>query len=685
MSQEFSEKDHPGLRYFIGDIRDVDRLKRAFEGIDIVVHAAALKQVPAAEYNPFECIKTNVMGAQNVIDAALGRRREARRRALDRQGGRADQPLRRDEALLRQALHQRQQHQGQPRPPLLGGALRQRHGQPRLGHPLLPGAAQTGVLPITHPDMTRFNISLKEGVDMVLWAIENAVGGELFVPKIPSYRVVDVAKAVGPECEHPVVGVRPGEKIHEEMITVSDSFNTVDLGRVLRHPAAVGPGLGDELHQEPRRQADGTGLFLQQRQQRPLPERGGDPRAHPRARRPGLQRLTGHGGMCPVIPYGRQSISEEDIEAVTAVLRSDFLTQGEVLPAFEKRVAAYCGAAHAVAVNSATSALHVACLALGIGPGDRVWTSPISFVASANCALYCGASVDFVDIDRATFNMSMDALERKLKVAEREGSPSGPRRPRPSLRAVLRHGEARRTGANLRLQGSRGRLARHRRAVPASPVGNCRYSDITVFSFHPVKIVTTAEGGMATTNDPELAARMQLFRSHGITRDPSLMTEESHGPWYYQQLELGYNYRLTELQAALGLSQMARLDRFVATRNRIADRYDRLLTDLPVTAQARSAGTLSSFHLYVIRLALDRMPVSHAQVFESMRSAGIGINLHYIPIYRQPYYARMGFAEGYCPEAERYYREAISIPIYPDLSEAEQDRVVACLRAALAR
>lgn len=386
-----------------------------------------------------------------------------------------------------------------------------------------------------------------------------------------------------------------------------------------------------------------------------------------------------------MIPYGRQNIIEQDIEAVGAVLRSDFLTQGEVLPAFEERVAAWCGVRYGVAVNSATSALHVACLALGIKPGDRVWTSPNSFVASSNCALYCGASVDFVDIEPATYNMSMDALAEKLEEAERSDA-------LPALVIPVhfcgQSCEMEKLGALARRYGFKV-LEDASHAIGASyqggRVGDCRYSDIAVFSFHPVKIVTTAEGGLATTNNPELAQRMQLFRSHGVTRDETLMTGESHGPWYYQQVELGYNYRMTELQGALGLSQMDRLETFVTVRNRLAERYDAMLSSLPLTTPARRADTRSSFHLYVIRLKLDEIQASHRDVFTSMRAAGIGVNLHYIPIYLQPYYARMGFASGHCPEAERYYAEAISIPMYPDLTDGQQEAVVGALASAVGR
>ena len=383
-----------------------------------------------------------------------------------------------------------------------------------------------------------------------------------------------------------------------------------------------------------------------------------------------------------MIPYGRQDISETDIQAVVDVLRSDFLTQGPAVPAFEKAVADYCGAGHAVTVNSATSALHIACLALGVGKGDVVWTSPITFVASANCALYCGADVDFVDIDPRTYNLSTERLAEKLAQAEKSG-----RLPKVVIPVHLCgqpcdmagiHALSQRYGFKIIEDASHAIGGKYK----GEPIGNCRYSDITVFSFHPVKIITTGEGGMALTNDAQLAKRMQLLRSHGITREVSEMTHAPDGPWYYQQIELGFNYRMTDIQAALGLSQMRRLDEFVAKRHAIAKRYEELLADLPVTTPWQHADSYSGLHLYVIRLKLAEIGKTHREVFEALRAAGIGVNLHYIPVHRQPYYEGLGFKAGYCPEAEQYYAEAISLPMYPNLTEAQQDKVIESLRVA---
>ncbi len=381
------------------------------------------------------------------------------------------------------------------------------------------------------------------------------------------------------------------------------------------------------------------------------------------------------------IPYGCQDINQADIDAVVNVLRSDFLTQGPVVPSFEKSVANYVGAQHAVAVNSATSALHIACLALGVGKGDSVWTTPTTFVASANCALYCGATVDFVDIDSHTYNMSVDRLAEKLAVAEKTG-----KLPKVLIPVHLCgqpcdmvgiHKLSQQYGFKIIEDASHAIGGKYK----TESIGNGRYSDITVFSFHPVKIITTGEGGMAVTNDADLAKHMRLLRSHGIT---SSIEEMQPRPleeiWNYQQIDLGFNYRMTELQAALGLSQMKRLEMFVTKRHALAQRYDQLLSAFPVITPWQHADGYSSYHLYVIRLKLNEITKTQRQVYEAMREAGMLVNLHYIPVYRQPYYEKMGFTAGYCPQAERYYAEVLSIPLYPGLTDVQQDVVVDTLR-----
>lgn len=382
------------------------------------------------------------------------------------------------------------------------------------------------------------------------------------------------------------------------------------------------------------------------------------------------------------IPYGRQHITQADIDAVVSVLNSDFLTQGPQVPAFEKRVADYTGAKFGVAVNSATSALHIACLALGLGKGDWLWTSPITFVASANCGLYCGANVDFVDIDPVTLNMSVVALEAKLKIAKQQN-----RLPKivvpvhftgePCDMAKI-HEMSQQYGFHIIEDASHAIGAKYQETY----VGSCEYSDITVFSFHPVKIVTTAEGGLATTNCQVLAEKMQLLRSHGVTRDADKLQGKADGSWYYQQIDLGFNYRMTELQGALGVSQMSNLDNFVARRHALAKRYDERLNELPIILPYRNAANYSGLHLYPIQVK-DECGKTRKQVFDSLRAQNIGVNVHYIPVHTQPYYQAMGFSQGDFPYAERYYQQAISLPLYYDLTEDMQDQVVAALKVAL--
>ncbi|OBP15383.1 UDP-4-amino-4,6-dideoxy-N-acetyl-beta-L-altrosamine transaminase [Rheinheimera sp. SA_1] len=380
-----------------------------------------------------------------------------------------------------------------------------------------------------------------------------------------------------------------------------------------------------------------------------------------------------------MIPYGRQNIDESDIAAVLEVLQSDFLTQGPKVPEFELAVSQLCQVNYAIAVNSATSALHLACLALGVTQGDIVWTSPISFVASANCALYCGATIDFVDVDPDTGLMSVTALAEKLQQAA-----TVQKLPKVLIPVHLAGHSCEMAAIHaLCLQYQIKIIEDASHAIGATyqgmPVGHCQFSDICVFSFHPVKIITTAEGGMALTKDPALAAQMQLHRSHGITRDPLDMTEPSHGPWYYQQIELGFNYRLTELQAALGLSQLHRLPQFLVARQQAVEHYQTLLQHLPLQLPAAAVDGVSAWHLYIIRL--DDAD-SRLRVFEALRAAGIGVNVHYIPIHTQPYYQQLGFQWGDFPGAEVFYSKIISLPMYADLTLSMQQQVAAALAAA---
>lgn len=382
-----------------------------------------------------------------------------------------------------------------------------------------------------------------------------------------------------------------------------------------------------------------------------------------------------------VIQYGRQDINRADIDAVVAVLRSDYLTQGPAVPAFERAVTEYCGTKYGVATNSATSALHIACLALGVGKGDSVWTTPTTFVASANCALYCGATVDFVDIDTNTYNIDVQRLEQKLAGSEKAGKLPKVVIPvhlcgQPCDMTAI-HDLSLRYGFKIIEDASHAIGGKYRN----EPIGNCHYSDITIFSFHPVKIITTGEGGMAVTNDNTLAKRLRLLRSHGISSNAEDMQPRPvQEIWNYQQIDLGFNYRMTDVQAALGLSQIRRLDSFVEKRHNIAAIYDSELADLPVQTPWQHPDSYSAYHLYPIRIQPNKCNTSQRQVYDSMQEAGINVNLHYIPVYRQPFYEAMGFKMGYCPEAEQYYREVLSIPMYPALTDDEQAKVICVLR-----
>ena len=378
-----------------------------------------------------------------------------------------------------------------------------------------------------------------------------------------------------------------------------------------------------------------------------------------------------------MLPYGKHDINQADIDSVVNVLQSDFLTQGPQVPLFEEAVSNYCGSQHGVAVNSATSALHIACLALSLGKGDYFWTSPNSFVASANCGLYCGAKVDFVDIDEKTYNMSVVELEKKLIQAKKDNK----------LPKIVIPVHFAGQSCDMKKIYSLGKEYGFSIIEDAShaiggkyldkPVGGCQYSDITVFSFHPVKIITTAEGGLATTNSRELSEKMQMLRSHGITRNPSLMNKESEGEWYYQQIDLGFNYRMTELQAALGISQIQRLDDFVIRRNALGERYDKLLDGMALVKPSQFEDSSSAMHLYPIKVD------NRGEIFKKLREGGVGVSVHYIPIHMQPYYKSLGFKSADFPVSEDYYNRAVSIPLFAKMTENQQDKVIKCLRGSL--
>jgi UDP-4-amino-4,6-dideoxy-N-acetyl-beta-L-altrosamine transaminase len=384
----------------------------------------------------------------------------------------------------------------------------------------------------------------------------------------------------------------------------------------------------------------------------------------------------------PFLPYGRQSIDEADIAAVVAVLQSDFLTQGPAIPRFEKSVTDWCGAKHGIAMSNGTATLHCAAKALGLGHGDYLWTSPITFVASANAGRYCGAKVDFVDVDPGTILMCPERLEQKLVQAEKSGTLpkvvvpvhfAGQSCDMPRIHALgQKYGFKIIEDAAHALGGE----------FEGEKIGNCRWSDAASHSFHPVKIITSGEGGMITTNDDEVAWRIATLRTHGITRDAGRMVNESHGAWYYEQLELGFNYRMTDMQAALGASQMTKLEAFAARRREIADLYDCELAGLPLRPLARDPRGISGWHLYMIRLNLAEIRSSRREVFDSLRAQGLGVNVHYIPVHLQPDYQKLGFSAGMYPEAERYYEEAITLPMFPAMTDADVRRVREALALA---
>ena len=677
LQQFYAARRESSLRFFIGDVRDRERLERAFRGVDVVVHAAALKQVPACEYNPFEAILTNVMGAKNIIDAALD---QNVRKVLALSTDKAVNPLNLYGAtkLCAEKLFV----QGNT----YAGGAGLRFSCVRYGNvvgsrgsviPLFLEQKKEGRITITDPRMTRFWITLDQGARFVIRCIERMEGGEVFVPRIPSVNIMDLAKTIAPEAKIETIGIRPGEKLHEVLISEDEARDTVEWEDMFvvqpAHPwwTSAHWSIGKKVPEGFRYASDTnphqlTGEELRQwAADFPL-DRSSDKPPQPRS-----------------LPYARQSINEADITAVVSVMRSDWLTQGPVITQFERRVADYCGARYAVAVANGTAALHLSCLALGLKPGQRLWTSPNTFVASANCGLYCGAEVDFVDIDPQTYNLSVPELTRKLaQAAKKDRLPS----------VVVPVDFA---GQSCQLEAIHELARQYRFAVledaahafggryQDAPVGNCRFSDLTIFSFHPVKIITTGEGGMVVTNREDLYQQLVRLRTHGITRDPRWLKGESAGGWYYEQIGLGFNYRLTDMQAALGLSQMERLDAFLSRRRYLAARYDQLLAELPVVTPTQDPQTESSWHLYVVRLKPGQNGKPHRDVFYELRQQGIGVNLHYIPVHTQPYYRQLGFRAGDYPEAEKYYAEAISLPLSYTLTDEDQNRVVDVLRQVL--
>lgn len=620
MSQVFFDER---MRYFVGDVRDYDRLVDATEGVDFIIHASSMKQFLSSEYNPFECVKTNVLGSQNVIRAAI-KCRVKKVIALSSDKLNKIENINEATRLTSEKLFVASNN-------IVGShktrfSVVRHHSLSGTDSDLMAFFEQHGMKFGEDGDNHYLSL-IDQGIRFTLKNFERMQGGEVFVPKLESS--IGKAQAYG--------------NLEVYQNSGSDIFSEIDANRVLEFE--------DHYVICPTVQFANKSDFT--------------------------ENLLGEKGQ--YISYGRQSISQKDIDSVVEVLKSDFLTQGPKVPLFEQTVAEYCGAEYGVAVNSATSALHIACLALGLGEGDILWTSPNSFVASANCGLYCGAKVDFVDIDPQTYNLSADRLEDKLIKAKADNQL--PKIVIPvhfagqSCDMARIHQLSQEYGFRIIEDASHAIGGKYL----DKPVGGCQYSDITVFSFHPVKIITTAEGGLATTNQPGLAEKMHLLRSHGVTRDPSLMVHPSEGGWYYEQIGLGFNYRMTELQAALGVSQMERLDEFVFQRHQLQQRYDELLDELPVVTPYQSADAYSALHLYPIQVKLGQVNKSHKQIFEELRSKGIGVNLHYIPIHTQPYYQNMGFRRGDFPNAEKYYTQAISIPIFQGLTFDVQDIVIASL------
>lgn len=605
MSKEISD---PCMRYFIGDIRDYERLLDALEGVDFLIHAASIKQLLASEYNPLECIKTNIHGSENIIRASI-KSNVKKILALSIDKVAAVEDLNDATRLTSEKLFVAANN--------IVGARDVRFSVVR--HPSDSGIHNDAAF----PSHIAFEGWVNRGVDFTIKNFERMIGGEVFVPK----PTLDSAVFSNEDCAFP--------KVSTDQI-----LSNIDPDRVIEFE--------DHFVICPTVQFANVSDFMKNK----LGEEGS------------------------FISYGRQSINQSDINAVTDVLRSDYLTQGPKVPLFEEVVSGYCGVEHSVATNSATSSLHIACLALGLQKGDFLWTSPNTFVASANCGLYCGAKVDFVDIDPKTYNICTVALEEKLVVAEQQK-----RLPKIVI-PVHFAGQSCDMKEIKRLSDKYGfkviEDASH--AIGGKylnqAVGSCKYSDITVFSFHPVKIITTAEGGIATTNNLDVANKMRSFRSHGITRDTQFLVKASEGGWYYEQTELGFNYRMTEMQAALGVSQMQRVDDFIAKRHKLMQRYDAAFQSLPITTPYQADYSYSAIHLYPIKLDLAKIGTNRVSIFDSLRKGGLGVNVHYIPVHTQPYYETMGFQKGDYPIAEDYYNCAISIPMYHGLSFQEQDRVI---------
>ncbi|MEM1125738.1 MAG: UDP-N-acetylglucosamine 4,6-dehydratase (inverting) [Bacteroidota bacterium] len=671
MRQAFPPSEYPALRYFIGDVRDKDRLYRAFDGVDLVVHAAALKQVPAAEYNPMEAVKTNILGAANVIDAAIDR---GVKKVVALSTDKAANPINLygatklcSDKLFVAGNHYAGEHGTRFSVVRYGNVL----GSRGSVVPLFLKKRETGVLPVTDVRMTRFWITLDEAVAFVLQALETMQGGEVYIPRIPSMSMADLAHAIAPECRIEEVGIRPGEKLHEVMISADDARQTLaydDHYRILPlsgHFESIREAYADAHGGTPCPEgftysSDQNDWWLTAAAFR---ERVGLPPLAPAAETPAP------------LPYGRQQIGDDDIEAVVRVLRADRLTTGPEVASFEAEAAAHVGTAEAVAVSSGTAALHAAMHALGVGPGDEVIVPALTFAATANAVLYQGATPVFADVDPATLLVDPRSVEARLT---------------PRTKAVVAMdyaGQPCDYDALRALTAPRGLplVADACHALGATYQGRAvgAVADLSTFSLHPVKPITTGEGGLVTTDRADWAARMRQFRQHGITTDDR--ARAAAGTWTYSMTELGYNYRLTDVQCALGRSQLRKLSAWTHRRQALAAHYDELLRDLPgLQPLHRRPDRTHAYHLYVIRVDEQVLPVDRAQVFSHLRAHGLGVNVHYLPVYLHPYYQQEhGLRPGLCPQAEAAYAQILTLPLFPAMERADVERVVRTLCEAV--
>ena len=701
----FPPRDFPEVRYFVGDVRDRGRLQRAMRGIDYVVHAAAMKHVDLAEYNPQECISTNIGGAQNVIDACIdtGVKRVV---ALSTDKAAAPVNLYGATKLCSDKLFAAANS--------LSGDGGTRFCSVRYGNvldsngsvvPFFQKQRSQGVLPVTSPEMTRFIITLEHGVDFVLRSFERMAGGEIFVPKIPSTSIMEIAEAIAPECQIEVVGVRPGEKVHECMIPVDEARMALEFDDhfvvqpsarnwTREEPAYLRTGKPcpegfcyssetnpDWLSVEEFRELVGSSCH------QPVVPTHAAVKATPAPAVPRLGKRPSADGLrqahrasplsvrYSVLPYGRHSIDQSDIDAVVAALRSGVLTQGPELSKFEKSLAQVVGAEYAVACSSGTAALHMAYAAAGIGDGDVVVVPANTFLATANAAIYLNAEVRFCDVDPVSGLMTPDTLELVIDASVRAVVPvhfAGQPCDMPEIASVVRRRAPQATlieDACHALGGMHG---------DRTPVGKPGYSAMTTFSLHPVKHIAAGEGGAVTTDDLGLKRRLESMRSHGMTKDPDSLRRDDEGPWYYEMHSPGFNYRISEMSCALATSQLNRLPSFVARRRQLASRYIDALSGMDgVTVPSSRDLHTSAWHLFCLHIHFDHLGLSRRQLLASLAEAGVGAQVHYFPLPLQPYYQdRYGYCESQIPGAVKHYEQALSIPCFPAMTDAQQEDVI---------